>query len=61
VALRGEFVRIGLAMEAGARERGRMEVSGNGRERGPLGSEDSWERTWLIRTTGRSLRAHTPR
>ena len=33
MALRGEFVKIGPAMDAGARGRGRMEVLGNGRER----------------------------
>ena len=32
MALQGEFVKIGPAMDAGARGRGRMESFGNGRE-----------------------------
>ena len=70
MALRGEFVKIGLAMEAGAWERGRMEVFGNGRERSLLGNEhlmeknmaDTDNRSFLARAypTMKKNNPHTP-
>jgi len=70
VAPRGEFVTFGLAMKAGAWERRRMEVLGNGREQDPLGSEyltgnkmaDTENRSFLARAypTMKKNNPHTP-